>query len=632
MSHTSRQRDEETSIRGLTPAVIGALGVVFGDIGTSPLYAFRECFGMHYGLSLTPENVLGMLSIIFWTLVIVIGVKYMLFVLEADNRGEGGILALTALATMAGRNSRLNAVLLFPAGLIGASLLFGEGIITPAISILSAIEGLNVATTRFEHYVIPVTIAILLGLFFVQRQGTGRIGNFFGPVISVWFLALAALGINGIISNPGVLWAVNPLHAIRFFMSNGILGYFVLGAVILVITGGEALYADMGHFGRRPIRWAWFSFVMPALVLNYFGQGALLLNSPEAIENPFYLLAPPKFVLPMVVLATCASVIASQALITGVFSLSKQAIQLGYLPRLKIIHTSTKEIGQIYVPFLNWAMCVGVIWLVFTFKTSSNLASAYGITVMGTMSITTILAFVVARRLWRWRWWPALGFLLTFLAIDLVFFTASLNKIFEGGWVPISIGATIFVLMTTWQKGRRLLVAHLKTQSMPVETFLHMINERPPLKVSGTAIYMSGDPFGVPIPLLHNLKHNKVIHSRVAILTIATREIPYYTKNDRVRVETITRDFYRITALYGFMEMPKIREILDACREQGLDFQPEQTTFVLGRETILPSDKPGMSIWREKIFALMSRNAQRPTAYFDIPVNQVIEVGIQVEI
>jgi KUP system potassium uptake protein len=632
MGATSRHRDEETSFRGLMPAVIGALGVVFGDIGTSPLYAFRECFSPHYGLSLTPDNILGILSIIFWTLIIVIGVKYMLFVLEADNRGEGGILALTALATMAGRNSRLNAILFFPLGLIGASLLFGEGIITPAISVLSAVEGLKVATLRFEHYVVPFTIAILLCLFFVQRQGTGRIGYFFGPVISIWFTALAVLGIKGIVSNPSVLWAVNPAHAIRFFMSNGTMGYFVLGAVILVITGGEALYADMGHFGRRPIRWAWFGFVMPALMLNYFGQGALLLTAPEAIENPFYLLTPGDLVIPMVVLATCASVIASQALISGVFSLTKQAIQLGYVPRLKIIHTSKKEIGQIYVPFLNWSMCVGVLWLVFTFKNSSNLAAAYGITVMGTMSITTVLAFVVARRLWRWRLWPALIFLFAFLAVDLLFFTASLNKVFEGGWVPISIGAAIFILMTTWQKGRRLLVTHLKTQSMPVETFLHMINERPPTKVSGTAIYMSGDPFGVPIPLLHNLKHNKVIHSRVAILTIATREIPYYNKHERVRVETITRDFYRITALYGFMEMPKIREILAACREQGLEFLPEQTTFVLGRETILPSDKPGMSLWREKLFAIMSRNAQRPTAYFDIPVNQVIEVGIQVEI
>ena len=632
MGDSSRRNHEQTSVRELMPVIIGALGVVFGDIGTSPLYALRECFSPHYGLALTPENILGILSVIFWTLVIVISCKYMLFVLEADNRGEGGILALTALATMAGRNSKLNRILLFPLGLVGASLLFGEGIITPAITVLSAVEGLNVATTSFEHFVVPIAITILVFLFLVQKQGAGRIGAFFGPVIFVWFLAIAVLGVAGIISNPSVLLALNPMSAINFFTSNGTMGFFVLAAVVLVITGGEALYADMGHFGRRPIRYAWFWCVFPALILNYFGQGALLLSNPEAIENPFYLLSPEPMVIPMVILATMASVIASQALISGVFSLSKQAIQLGYVPRLQIIHTSIREIGQIYVPFLNWALLIGVVWLVVTFKTSSALAAAYGIAVMGTMAITTVLAFVVSRRLWRWRWWTSTIFLVGFLIVDLALLIACFSKFFDGGWVPITIGATIFILMTTWQKGRRLLVTHLKSQSMPVEAFLHMLNERPPVKVSGTAIYMSGDPFGVPIPLLHNLKHNKVIHSRVVILTIATREIPYYKKQERVRVETITRDFYRVTALYGFMEMPKIREILDACKEKGLEFQAEQTTFVLGRETILPSDKPGMSIWREKLFALMSRNAQRPTAYFDIPVNQVIEVGIQVEI
>ncbi len=632
MGDSGRQDHNQASIRQLMPVIVGALGVVFGDIGTSPLYALRECFGPHYGLSLTPDNVLGLLSLIFWTMTIVISCKYMLFVLEADNRGEGGILALTALATMAGRNSRLNSILLFPLGLIGASLLFGEGVITPAITVLSAIEGINVVTTRFEHFVVPITITIIVFLFLVQKQGAGRIGAFFGPVITVWFLSIAALGIGGIVTNPSVLWALNPMAAVGFFLNNGTMGFFVLAAVVLVITGGEALYADMGHFGRRPIRLAWFWCVFPALMLNYFGQGALLLANPEAIENPFYLLAPKPLVLPMVILATAASVIASQALISGVFSLSKQAIQLGYMPRLQVVHTSVKEMGQIYVPFLNWALLTGVVWLVVTFKTSSALASAYGIAVMGTMSITTILAFVVARRLWRWKLWTSIIFLVGFLIVDFSLLIACFTKFFDGGWVPIAIGATIYTLASTWQKGRRLLVAHLKTQSMPVEAFLHMINEHPPVKVSGTAIYMSGDPFGVPIPLLHNLKHNRVIHSRVVILTIATREIPYYKKQDRVRVETITRDFYRVTALYGFMEMPKIREILEACKEKGLEFQPEQTTFVLGRETILPSDKPGMSIWREKLFALMSRNAQRPTAYFDIPVNQVIEVGIQVEI
>ncbi len=612
--------------------VVGALGVVFGDIGTSPLYAFKECFSPHYGLALSPENVLGILSLLFWTMVLVVAIKYMMFILEADNRGEGGILALMSLASMSTRSSKWARIILIPMGLFGASLLYGEGIITPAISVLSAVEGIKIATPVFEHYIIPLTLIILVVLFLVQKHGTGKIGTFFGPVIAVWFGSLAIFGLIGIVDNPAVLWALNPYYAVQFFIMNGKVSFFVLGAVVLVITGSEALYADMGHFGRQAIRWAWFSFVMPALVLNYFGQGALLLSRPEAIENPFFLLAPSQLVLPLVILATAASVIASQALISGVFSLAKQAVQLGFLPRLRIVHTSSQEMGQIYLPLLNWLMLAGVLWLVVTFKTSSALAAAYGIAVTGTMAISTLLAFVVVRRLWHWKLTPALAFLFIFLTVDLVFLTTCLFKFFEGGWVPVCLGLSIFTLMTTWRTGRRILVAHLKERSVPVERFLEDIKKDPPLVVPGSAIYMSGDPWGVPIPLLHNLKHNKVMHERVAILTITTREVPHYNKAERVRIEHITPNFMRIFAVYGFREMPKIREILEACAAKGEVFKVDETTFVLGRETILPSDKPGMSLWRERIFALMSRNAQRPTAYFDIPVNQVIEVGIQVEI
>lgn len=618
--------------RRLAPMVLAALGIVFGDIGTSPLYAIRECFSPHFGLALTPDNVLGVLSVLFWTMTVIISVKYMIYILEADNRGEGGILALMALATMTGRTSKWNSWLLLPIGLFGASLLFGDGIITPAISVISAVEGLKVVTPVFEPYIIPITITILALLFVIQKHGTAKIGALFGPIIAIWFISLSALGVLGIVDNPSVLWAINPVNAIRFFLSNRSIAFFVLGAVFLVVTGGEALYADMGHLGKRPIRWAWFTFVVPALTLNYFGQGALLLSRPEAIENPFYLLAPDMLLIPLVVLSTLATVIASQALISGIFSITKQAVQLGYFPRMQIIHTSQVEIGQIYVPFMNWALLAGVVWLVTMFRSSSALASAYGIAVTATMAITTTLAFVVARRLWRWRRWTAITFLLVFLTIDLLFFFACLAKFLEGGWFPVAVAIGIFTIMTTWQTGRRILAAFLKTQSMPIEAFLHMINERPPIRVPGTAIYMSGDPWGVPIPLLHNLKHNKALHSRLVILTVTTREVSYYDKAERVRVETISKDFYRITAVYGFMETPRIREILEACREHGLEFEPEQTTFVLGRETILPSEKPGMALWRERLFAVMSRNAQRPTAYFDIPVNQVIEVGIQVEI
>lgn len=612
---------------------LSAVGIVYGDIGTSPLYALRECFQHTHGLEMSPANVLGILSLILWALILVICVKYMAFVLRADNRGEGGILALMALASSRDPDQHpLKRWLIVPLGLAGAALLFGDGIITPAISVLSAVEGLHVATPAFDRFVIPLTIVILIALFVAQRFGTGKIGLSFGPIITTWFAALAALGVYGIIQNPTVIEAVNPAHAIRFFGSNGWLAVFVLSSVFLVVTGGEALYADMGHFGREPIRLAWFWLVFPSLVLNYFGQGALLLNRPEAIENPFFLLAPREFMLPLVVLATAATVIASQALISGVFSITRQAVQLGFSPRIRIVHTSSHEIGQIYVPFVNWCLLIGVVWLVFSFKSSSSLAAAYGVAVTATMLITTVLFAFVALRLWKWNWGSGILFLLVFLAIDFVFLGACLVKVADGGWIPLAVGAVIYILLSTWYRGRKILGAYLKQRSMPVEEFMQLIDRKKPYRVPGHAIYMTGDPWGVPVALLHNLKHNKVLHELTAILTIATREVPVVEGEERVRIENIAPSVYRINAAYGFMEMPKIKDILKICKAKGIEFNSDDTTFVLGRETILPSANPGMPIWREKIFAVMARNALKPTAFFDIPPNQVIEVGIQVEI
>jgi KUP system potassium uptake protein len=612
--------------------VIGALGVVFGDIGTSPLYAVRECFTGH-NLSVTPENILGVLSLIFWTLTVIISIKYVIFVLRADNKGEGGVLSLMALASSTILDTSTKRKWLITAlGVFGASLLYGDGIITPAISVLSAVEGLNVVTPVFEPFVIPITVMMICFLFFFQRFGTGWIGLVFGPVISLWFLVIGSLGFAAILANPEVLEALNPIHAIQFFQDNGHLGFLVLGSVVLVVTGGEALYADMGHFGRKAIRIAWFSVAMPGLLLNYFGQGALLLKDPTAISNPFYLLAPSWALPSLVVLATAAAVIASQALISGIFSITKQAVQMGFLPRLSIIHTSRREIGQIYIPFINWALMGGVLWLVFAFKSSSDLAAAYGIAVTGTMVITTAIAMVVARRIWKWSWIKTICIFGSFGIVEIIFFKFNLNKVTDGGWVPLLLGAIIYLVMSTWAKGRRILAARLKARSISMVDFVERLENDPPRKVEGSAIYMTGDTWGVPVPLLHNLKHNKVMHSQIAILTIKTLEVPMVLKKERVQIEVLAPHFFRIIANYGFMEIPKIKHILEACRERGIPFPIQETTFVLGRETILPSGDPTLSLWREKLFAFMARNAERPTSFFKIPPNQVIEVGIQVEI
>lgn len=617
---------------GLLGLSLGALGIVFGDIGTSPLYALRECFAHKPGVPLTPENIFGVLSLILWALIISICIKYMFVVMRADNRGEGGILSLMALAQKSlekeGRFFNFTMIV----GVAGGALLYGDGIITPAISVLSAVEGLGVLTPALNNMVVPITCVVLSFLFAFQAAGTHRIGVVFGPTILLWFILLGVLGFRSIIDNPEILMAANPYYGVQFLLTHGAVGLLILGSVVLVVTGGEALYADMGHFGKTPIRFAWFTVAMPGLVLNYFGQGALLLRNPEAISNPFFLLAPDWMLGFLVVTATLAAVIASQALISGIFSLTRQAVQLGFSPRLQIIHTSSREIGQIYIPAVNWALFAGVIWLVLEFGSSSRLASAYGLAVTATMIFTTILAWIVAVRLWKWSQIAAAFLFLSFLTVDLIFFIPNVLKVLHGGWVALLVGGLVYLLMTTWKKGRKILAAALKARSIPVEDFLRKIQDSHPLRVPGTGIYMSSDTWGVPVPLLHNLKHNKIIHERVIILTILSEEVPAVPKEDRVNIQDLGQNFFRVVARYGFMETPKIRHVFEACRAKGIDLHVEESTFVLGRETIIASKLPGMALWRERLFAVMTKNAQRPTAFFRIPPNQVIEVGIQVEI
>ena len=607
-----------------------ALGVVDGDIGTSPLYALKECFNGPHGIEISTQTVFGVLSLVFWALVIVISIKYMAFVLRADNRGEGGILALTSLACP--QKLANSPYLLLGLGIFGASLLYGDGVITPAITVLSAIEGLTVATHLFEPWVVPIAIVILVTLFYFQNHGTARIGAVFGPVMMLWFTVLAALGINGILQYPAILGSLNPYYAFDFFIHHKLEAYFVMGAVFLAVTGGEALYADMGHFGKNPIRRAWFIVVLPGLMLNYLGQGAMLITNPATKENPFYLMAPSWMLYPLVVLATLASVIASQALISGVFSLSRQAIQLGLSPRMQIIHTSRKEIGQIYLPQMNWALLIGCIYLVITFKSSSGLAAAYGFSVATDMVITTILMFVVARKVWGWNLALAVPVMLFFLVVDLIFFSANIIKIPQGGYVPLIIGTVIFTLMSTWRRGRQILAERLRNSVIHLDKFLKQIQVAGYARVPGAAVYMVGDPATTPPAMVHNVKHNKVVHELVVILTLITKEIPTVAGPERVKIERIEESIYRVIAKYGFTETPDVMEIMKLLSEAGVPIEVDKTTFFLGRETLIASENPGMAIWREHLFSFMSRNAQRATAFFNIPANQVIEVGIQVEI
>jgi KUP system potassium uptake protein len=610
---------------------LAALGVVFGDIGTSPLYALRECFHGPHAIAPTPANVLGVLSLIFWALIVVISIKYVTYVMRADNQGQGGILALMALIPPTYRGPQSRGVLT-ALGLFGAALLYGDGIITPAITVLGAMEGLKTATPFFDPYVVPLTVAVLVALFLVQYRGTAAVGRVFGPVMIVWFAAIGILGLRMVIQSPSVLTAINPLHATDFFVRNGWHGFLVLGSVFLVVTGGEALYADMGHFGTRPIRVAWFAIVQPGLMLNYFGQGALLLASPRAAEQPFYLLVPSMLLLPMVVLATLAAVIASQALISAVYSLTRQAVQLGYSPRLEIQHTSAQTIGQIYVPQINFALMAATVALVIAFGSSSSLAAAYGIAVTATMGITTLLAYVVSRHVWGWNRLASGLVTGLFFVVDLAFFGANVLKIAHGGWVPLVIAATVYLLMTTWKRGRDILGARLRERAYPFAQFLKDIAARPPIRVPGTAVFMTGSPAGTPITLLHNLEHNKVLHEKVVLLTVTTADVPQVPPEDRVSVEPLGENFFRVTVVYGFVEEPNVPAALAEARSQGLKIDPRTTTYFLGRETLLATRRPGMAVWRERLFVLMSRNAMRATAFFRIPSDRVVELGLQLEL
>lgn len=619
------------SKQALPTLALAALGIVYGDIGTSPLYALRECFHGPHAMPPTPDRILGVLSLILWALIITISIKYMMFVLRADNRGEGGILALTALACPARLRDRK--WLLFGIGIFGAALMYGDGVITPAMSVMSAVEGLQIAAPGLESYILPITVGILVVLFLQQRHGTGKIGAVFGPIILIWFIVLAALGVRGIMMNPSVLMAFNPLYGIEFFHAHGREAFFVMGSVFLVATGGEALYADMGHFGKRPIRWAWFAVVLPGLVLNYLGQAALLLTTPAAAQNPFYLLAPAWALYPLIALASVSAVIASQALISGIFSLTKQAIQLGLSPRLQIIHTSSREIGQIYMPHVNYALLIGTLWLVLTFKNSSNLAAAYGISVSATMVITTFLAFIVARRRWGWGFPLAFAVCGFFFVIDFAFFSANAVKFAQGGWVPFMIGLIMALLMATWREGRKILATRMKSSTPPLKEYLKEIRNDPAIHhVKGVAVFMVGDAEMTPPAMVHNVKHNKVIHEKVLILTVMTEEIPYVTEKNRLKFEKICEGVFKVEAHFGFVETPDVMQLMEKIQETGLKIDIPKVTFFVGRETLIASEVPGMAIWREHIFAYMARNSHRATQFFNIPANQVIEVGMQVEL
>jgi KUP system potassium uptake protein len=618
--------------RYLAGLSLAALGVVYGDIGTSVLYAVRESFHHAHGIEVNRANVLGVLSLIFWALVLVISVKYAVFVLRADNRGEGGILALTSLVTPIGALRRNGRWVLIMLGLFGTALLYGDGMITPVISVLGAVEGLQIATPVLKPYIVPITIGILIGLFMMQSRGTATVGRIFGPVTLVWFVTIAALGIANIVRDPHVFAAINPLYGARFFLHNGWNGFLVLGSVFLVVTGGEALYADMGHFGRRPIRLAWYVVVLPALLLNYFGQGALLITRPETVENPFFHMAPRWALYPVVAIATMAAVIASQALITGAFSLTMQAVQLGYVPRVEIDHTSARERGQIYIPQVNWMLMIACIGLVLGFRSSSNVAAAYGVAVTTTMVVTTLLLFRVERERWKWPLWASAGFTIVFLAIDLAFWGANIIKIPAGGWFPLVVGAVIFTLMSTWKTGRRILADRMTARSLPIELFLADVAANPPHRVPGTAVFMYGNPNGTPPALLHSLKHYRVLHERTVFLAVTTEEVPHLEAAERVEVTELGHGFYRIGVRFGFMEDPNLPEALARVILPGLDLHPARTTFFLGRETLIPSSKPGMARWRSRLFAILSRNARPATAFFALPPNRVVELGAQIEL
>jgi KUP system potassium uptake protein len=610
-----------------------ALGVVYGDIGTSPLYAAKETFSPVHGIPLNAENILGGVSAIFWALMIVVSLKYVVLVVRASNRGEGGIMALLALATSSVRDRPGLGRGLLAVGVFGTALFYGDAVLTPAISVLSAVEGLEVGTSAFKPYVVPLATGVLVALFAIQRHGTGVIGLFFGPVCALWFLSLGAAGVWNIAKSPAILEALNPVHAVRFATSHGFASFVVLGSVLLAITGAEALYADMGHFGRRAIRIAWFGVAAPGLVLNYFGQGALLMIDPTALENPFYLAYPAWALYPMVALATAATVIASQATISGAFSLTQQAIQLGYLPRMSIQHTSAETIGQIYVPAVNWFLLVVVAAAVIGFGSSSRLASAYGVAVMGTMTATTILTFFVVRYAWRYPLWLALLATGLFLMVDLTFFAAALHKILDGGWFPLALGAAAFTVMVTWRRGRELLLMQLRDSSVPTKGFLESLFESAPQRVPGTAVFLTSTPDATPHALLHSLKHYKVLHEQNVFLTIEFQDVPWVDPEERIVCEPLVGNCWRVRAHYGFLERPDVANALELCGARGLQVEPMEVSYFTSREKIVPvKGGAGMALWRDRMFSAMARNAGTVSDFFSIPNNRVVELGSRVEI
>ncbi|WJF91211.1 potassium transporter Kup [Paraburkholderia bonniea] len=617
----------------LPSLAIAAIGVVFGDIGTSPLYSLKEAFSPSHGIPLTNASILGVISLLFWAIMIVVGIKYVLLVMRADNNGEGGVLALMALSLRSFNPKSRAAGLLMMLGIFGACMFYGDAVITPAISVLSAVEGLKLALPGMSNLVLPITMVILVLLFWIQRHGTATVGRLFGPIMVLWFLTLAVLGISHIVQSPGIIAALNPYYAVSFMSQHVLQAYVVLGSVVLVLTGAEALYADMGHFGAKPIRFAWYALVMPSLVLNYFGQGALLMHDPQAIANPFFLLAPEWALLPLVVLATVATVIASQAVISGAYSLTSQAIQLGYVPRMKILHTSELAIGQIYVPVVNWMLLFIILCIVVAFKSSDNLAAAYGIAVTATMVITTVLVGVVMVKFWKWNKLLVGLIISALITVDLGFFGANLLKVAEGGWLPLGIGALLFFLLMTWFKGRMIVKERTAADGIPLMPFLQGLLAHPPHRVSGTAIYLTGSDTLVPVSLLHNLKHNKVLHERTIFLTFITRDIPYVNDADRVTVKDVSGGLYLVKAVYGFNETPDVKAVLlEVGRRQNITFELMDTSFFLARETVVPTQLPGMSVWRERVFAWMHQNAAKPTDFFSIPANRVVELGTKIEI
>ena len=624
---------EHATGRRLALLTLTALGVVYGDIGTSPLYTLKEAFSAERGLAPSVGNVYGILSLVFWAIMLVVVLKYLVFILRADNRGEGGVLALLALVLRRQHRSddRHRRAVFVILGVFGTALLYGDGIITPAISVLGAVEGLEIVAPALSHVVVPAAIGILLLLFMVQRFGTAKVGRAFGPITLLWFLVIGLLGLVEIAGAPRILAAMNPLYAARFFIEHGFVAFVSLGAVFLAVTGAEALYADMGHFGRRPIRLAFFTLVLPALLLNYFGQGALLLREPRAVANPFYLLAPRWALYPLLLLATLAAIVASQALISGVFSLSQQAVQLGFSPRMTIVHTSEREHGQIYVPQINTALMIGTLLIVAGFKSSDALGSAYGIAVTGTMSITTLLFAVVARTRWGWPTWRVVALATFFFVFDIAFLGANALKLMQGGWVPLLIAVAVLTLMTTWKRGREVLGEIMRRGSLPIDLLLGEIGRRPPPRVAGTAVFLTSDAEGASVVLLHHLKHNKSLHDQVVLLSVLPTDVPYIDDVERVSVKPLGQGFYRVLVRTGFMESPNLPDLLALCASQGIRTKPMETSYYLGRERLLPTGSSKMAGWRKRLFIVMSRNAQSAARFFGLPSNRVVELGAQIE-